>query len=134
MRSRNSLGRVNARAQLKLVDDLRTIRQDSGRTIDEVAAALGVESEVIVAFEQGESNFTMSTLRRYAQAVGAELSLSAWSHSFQEVEPSAVHSSSSPSTTHFEMRVIATGDPFTSVFSSRRGPSFSTTTRSKVHG
>ncbi|WP_077210086.1 helix-turn-helix domain-containing protein [Corynebacterium phoceense] len=70
MRSRNSLGRVNARAQLKLVDDLRAIRQDSGRTIDEVAAALRVESDVIVAFEQGESNFTMSTLRRYAKAVG----------------------------------------------------------------
>ena len=134
MRSRNSLGRVNARAQLKLVDDLRAIRQDSGRTIDEVAAALGVENDVIVAFEQGESNFTMSTLRRYAKAVGAELSMSAWVHSFQEVEPSAVHSSSSPSTTHFEMRVIATGDPLTSVFSPRRGPSFSTTTRSKVHG
>lgn len=134
MRSRNSLGRVNARAQLKLVDDLRAIRQDSGRTIDEVAAALGVENDVIVAFEQGESNFTMSTLRRYAKAVGAELSMSAWVHRFQEVEPSAVHSSSSPSTTHFEMRVIATGDPLTSVFSRRRGPSFSTTTRSKVHG
>ncbi|WP_371132887.1 helix-turn-helix domain-containing protein [Corynebacterium phoceense] len=134
MRSRNSLGRVNARAQLKLVNDLRAIRQDSGRTIDEVAAALGVENDVIVAFEQGESNFTMSTLRRYAKAVGAELSMSAWVHRFQEVEPSAVHSSSSPSTTHFEMRVIATGDPLTSVFSPRRGPSFSTTTRSKVHG
>ena len=124
MRSRNSLGRVNARAQLKLVDDLRAIRQDSGRTIDEVAAALGVENDVIVAFEQGESNFTMSTLRRYAKAVGAELSMSAWVHRFQEVEPSAVHSSSSPSTTHFEMRVIATGDPLTSVFSPRRGPCF----------
>jgi len=49
--------------------------------VAEVAAAMGVDDAVVYRFEKGGTNSTLSTVRRYALAVGAMLELGASSAS-----------------------------------------------------
>lgn len=71
------LGIRNAEAQLKLVTQLIRIRLLRGLSLQEVAGSMSVDLDELAHFEKGGANFTMSTVRKYAKAVDAELLLSA---------------------------------------------------------
>jgi len=49
------------------------VRKDRGLTQDDVAVLLGVTQPTIAAFERQEGDPKLSTIRRYAQAVGARV-------------------------------------------------------------
>ncbi|GAA4403689.1 helix-turn-helix domain-containing protein [Tsukamurella soli] len=69
--SRDRLGAELADEQLKLIFGMRDIRVGKGLTISEVATAMRVDPSLVSRFESGSTNPTMSTIRRYAKAVGA---------------------------------------------------------------
>lgn len=69
------LGIHNAEAQLELVAQLIRIRLLRGLSLQEVAGSMSVDLDELAHFEKGSANFTMSTLRKYAKAVDAELLL-----------------------------------------------------------
>ena len=75
--SLSMLGVENARAQLQLVRSLKRTRQASGLSVQSVADSMGVDASMVYRFEQGGTNFTMSTLRAYADAIDVRLELSA---------------------------------------------------------
>lgn len=77
-RALSELGVRNARTQLQLVRALKSTRERQGISVQEVAETMGVDASVVYRFEKGGTNFTMSTLRSYANAVKAELALSAF--------------------------------------------------------
>jgi transcriptional regulator with XRE-family HTH domain len=58
----------------EFLDDLIAIRVKSGISQETVAARMGVTQPSIAAFEREDSNPTLSTIRRYALAVGARIS------------------------------------------------------------
>ena len=97
MDAASALGLINARQQTKLVRQLKMHRKQAGLTVDDLAKKIGVEPSFIIAFEKGGMNYTASTLRSIAKAVGAELQLnaskpgqkpfgSAWVESSQAIE------------------------------------------------
>jgi len=47
------------------------VRKDRGLTQEDVAVLLGVRQPTVAAFERQEGDPKLSTIRRYAQAVGA---------------------------------------------------------------
>lgn len=84
---KGDLGLKNARQQTGLVRALKAIRRERGLSGPDVARNMGVDEATVYRFESGETNFTMSTLRKYAKAVGAELEMSATLASdFKEAE------------------------------------------------
>lgn len=72
------LGIKNAQAQLRLVRALKSVREQHGISVQEVADSMGVDASMVYRFEQGGTNFTMSTLRSYADAVDAMIELVAY--------------------------------------------------------
>lgn len=58
----------------EFLDDLIAIRVKSGISQETVAARMGVTQPSVAAFEREDSNPTLSTIRRYALAVGARIS------------------------------------------------------------
>ena len=58
-------------ADLALVRDLVTVRERSGMTQADVARAMGTDQASVSRFESGHSDAHLSTVRRYAKAVGA---------------------------------------------------------------
>lgn len=78
---RDRFGIDLARQQTKLIRELKAVRVSSGATVAQVAAAMGVDHAVVYRFEKGGTNPTLSTVRRYALAVGAMLDLGARSAS-----------------------------------------------------
>lgn len=69
------LGVKNARAQLRLIRGLKSVREQHGISVQDVADSMGVDVSMVYRFEKGGTNFTMSTLRAYADAVNAKLEL-----------------------------------------------------------
>lgn len=69
--SPDRLGIELAKEHLKLVMDLRAIRLDRGMSVNDVADAIGVDAAQVSRFESGSTNPTMTTIKRYAKAVGA---------------------------------------------------------------
>ncbi|WP_018024324.1 helix-turn-helix domain-containing protein [Corynebacterium ulceribovis] len=67
----------NAKQQVKLVRSLRKLRRDLNISVSEVAEKMGVDEAMVYRFEKGGTNFTMSTLQKYAAAINASLTLSA---------------------------------------------------------
>lgn len=63
--------RVLAREDRELKASLIRIRQDSGLTQRQVAELMGVTQQAVNKLERYDSDPKMSTLRRYANAVGA---------------------------------------------------------------
>ncbi|MBY0290917.1 MAG: helix-turn-helix domain-containing protein [Mycobacteriaceae bacterium] len=61
------------RQAIKVLKDVRT---DRGLTIAQVAEAIGVDKSVISRFENETVDPHISTLLRYANAVGADISIS----------------------------------------------------------
>ncbi|OBA46539.1 hypothetical protein A5789_04165 [Nocardia sp. 852002-51101_SCH5132738] len=69
--SNEQLGVELASEQLDLILDMREIRLERGYSVTQVAEAMGVDPAQVSRFESGATNPTMSTIRRYAKAVGA---------------------------------------------------------------
>ena len=53
------------------LDQLVAIRKSSGLSITELADRMGVSKDTVVRFERYDANPKLSTIRRYALAVGA---------------------------------------------------------------
>ena len=60
-------------ADRALVRDLVTVRERSGMTQADVARAMGTDQASVSRFESGHSDAHLSTVRRYAKAVGAHI-------------------------------------------------------------
>lgn len=71
---RQSLAEDNLHNQDQLFQDLVHARQQSGKTVDEVAACLGISVDVVEALEDGRVELTLADLRQYAYAVEALVS------------------------------------------------------------
>lgn len=57
------------------MEALRAIRKEHGLSQEAVAALMGVSQSAVSQFEHYDANPTLSTIRRYAMAVGARLRL-----------------------------------------------------------
>ena len=57
----------------ELVNDLVQIRQRLGLSQTEVAARMGTSQSALARLEAGEADVRLSTLQRYAAAVGRDL-------------------------------------------------------------
>ena len=60
-------------ADRALVRDLVTVRERGGMTQADVARAMGTDQASVSRFESGHSDAHLSTVRRYAKAVGAHI-------------------------------------------------------------
>ncbi|MFE4460778.1 helix-turn-helix domain-containing protein [Nocardia tengchongensis] len=78
--SRDRLGLALAERQVDLIVSLREFREARGLTIDEVAVTMGVAPFLVIQLETAGTNPTMSALRAYAKAVGAnfEITVTEW--------------------------------------------------------
>lgn len=56
-----------------LLDDLVVLRRAMGKTQKSVAAQMGVSQSTVAGFESEMSNPTLSTLQRYARAIGVRV-------------------------------------------------------------
>lgn len=68
-----ALRRMSAGRQ-QLISDLAAQRQSAGLSQTEVAARMGTSQSAVARLEAGEADVRMSTLERYAAAVGSQLS------------------------------------------------------------
>ncbi len=68
-----ALRRMSAQRQ-RLISDLAGQRQAAGLSQTEVAARMGTSQSAVARLEAGEADLRMSTLERYAAAVGSQLS------------------------------------------------------------
>lgn len=57
----------------QLIQSLIAIRLQSGLSQETVGTRMGVSQPSVAAFEAADSNPTLSTIRRYALAVGAQI-------------------------------------------------------------
>jgi len=67
------LARILAEEDAALVDALVGLRKASGKSQSEIARSMGVSQSAVARIESGERDPHLSTLRRYAHAVGAEV-------------------------------------------------------------
>lgn len=54
----------------RLIDDLVRVRAEKGLSQEDVGRLMGVSQPTVAAFEREDSNPKMSTIRRYAHALG----------------------------------------------------------------
>ena len=73
------LDRINERAEqlveshARLMEELLSLRKKNKLSQDLVGERMGISQPAVAAFENHESNPTLSTIRRYALAVGARI-------------------------------------------------------------
>lgn len=72
---KNSRARSLARATTMMMADLKKVRLSNNLTQSDVAQLMGTDTATISRIESGERDIHLSTLRRYAWAVGATLSI-----------------------------------------------------------
>jgi len=65
------LARILADQDEELMDRLVALRKHSGKSQQDVADAMGVSQSAVARIESGERDPHLSTVRRYAHAVGA---------------------------------------------------------------
>lgn len=65
------LARVLAEQDEQLVDRLVELRKASGKSQVDIAEAMGISQSAVARIESGERDPRLSTLRRYAHAIGA---------------------------------------------------------------
>ena len=63
----------DASARSALAERLRQIRKSSGQTQRQVASVMGTTQSAISDLERGESDPQLSTVQRYARAIGAKV-------------------------------------------------------------
>lgn len=63
-------------ARAELLNDLVALRRASGLRQVDVAAAMGVGQPSVSELERGETSPKLSTLQRYARAIGAKIDFS----------------------------------------------------------
>jgi len=64
-----------AQRRRRVIDELTGARRDAGLSQTEVAARMGTSQSVVARLESGEIDARLSTLQRYAAAVGRELEM-----------------------------------------------------------
>jgi len=64
-----------AQRRRRVIDELAGARRTAGLSQTEVAARMGTSQSVVARLESGEIDARLSTLQRYAAAVGQELEL-----------------------------------------------------------
>lgn len=57
----------------QLLENLVSLRKSHGLTQSDVAVRMGVSQPTVASFERYDANPTLSTIRRYALAVGASI-------------------------------------------------------------
>jgi DNA-binding XRE family transcriptional regulator len=62
-----------AEAQAELANVIRTAREQSGLTQEELAKRLGVTRTNVVSIESGKRNLTIETFQKTARAMGKQL-------------------------------------------------------------
>lgn len=62
-----------AERRRRVLDDLVTARRDHGLSQTEVAARMGTSQSVVARLEAGGVDVRLSTLERYASAVGRQI-------------------------------------------------------------
>lgn len=62
-----------AERRRRVIDELASARRDQGLSQTEVAARMGTSQSVVARIESAESDVRLSTLERYAAAVGRQL-------------------------------------------------------------
>lgn len=67
-----ALRRMAAERQ-RLISDLTGQRQAAGLSQTEVAARMGTSQSAVARLESGDADLRMSTLERYAAAIGSQL-------------------------------------------------------------
>lgn len=67
--------REMAQRRRALGDELVSRRRDLGLSQTEVAARMGTSQSAVARLEAGEADMRLSTLERYASAIGYELDL-----------------------------------------------------------
>ncbi|MBO0772869.1 MAG: helix-turn-helix transcriptional regulator [Actinobacteria bacterium] len=67
-----ALRRMAAQRQ-RLISDLAGQRQAAGLSQTEVAARMGTSQSAVARLESGDADLRMSTLERYAAAIGSQL-------------------------------------------------------------
>ena len=77
-----ALRRMSAERR-RLVADLTAQRRSAGLSQTEVAARMGTSQSAVARLETGDADVRVSTLERYAAAIGSQL---AW-HTQQEGQP-----------------------------------------------
>lgn len=73
----NKLAKTNAAARRNLIQQLTKIRENTGKTQEEIANEIGTTTEEIQNLETDYTNARLTLIANYAQAIGAELHLSA---------------------------------------------------------
>jgi predicted transcriptional regulator len=66
--------REMAERRKALAEDLVTMRLEVGLSQTEVAARMGTSQSAVARLESGDADVRLSTLERYAAAIGRELS------------------------------------------------------------
>ena len=61
----------------ELIDQLVRARQESALSQTEIAARMGTSQSAVARLERGDADVRLSTLRRYAEALGQQLG---WMH------------------------------------------------------
>ncbi|MFP7697147.1 helix-turn-helix domain-containing protein [Trueperella sp. LYQ143] len=67
------LARNLTRDHHEMVKALVKIRKDNGLSLRKVAEDMGTDASAVHRFETGQTDFRLSTLRRYAIAIGANI-------------------------------------------------------------
>ncbi|MCP1388714.1 helix-turn-helix domain-containing protein [Corynebacterium sp. TA-R-1] len=78
-------------AQSDLRERLIELRTSSGKTQQEVAEIMGVTGALVADFESFSANPTMTTLRRYALAVGADVHYKVTRRSYSQTSHTAIN-------------------------------------------
>lgn len=81
------------RADRKYIKDLVRAREEAGLSQTEVAERMGIDPSAVSRFESGRRDPHLSTLRRYALAVGAGVrhEVTRRNHEAEVVEDALVH-------------------------------------------
>lgn len=81
----------------KLMDDLVSLRDAHGLSQMVLANRMGVSQSAVSQFEHEDSNPTLSTIRRYALAVGARLRIEVVDDSVQTLPVRSTRTTATPS-------------------------------------
>lgn len=76
------------REQRDFLEDLVGVRKAAGLSQQQVAERMGVSQSAVSLFEHYDANPTLSSIRRYALAVGADLAMGVKPREGKQVEAS----------------------------------------------